>query len=368
VLQEEIEDIKLAAIIKSLQSAGLPSDDYVTHGGMILSFDSDIHQARWVSHIILPEIAEGTVSRTNDFRDDPLVEGEAIEEDYFLKELQEDNSYVYDGFGYDRGHLAPSADFRWSRKALSESYYYSNMSPQHGDFNREDWAELEAILRGYVINNTAALYVVTMPIIKDGHERIERGTHKLAIPQEFLKVAFDAENGRGVAFLMESVKKDNDIADYAISIDRAEELTGLDFFSILDDQYPGLEDEFDISAWFPESTSQGVEPIYAPSLSEGHINTTQAKRWMGSTKKVHVCGTVVSTRFSGSGNYWLNIDKKFPNTVFSVYVRKTDFVNFDSITKEYLMNEKVCFYGKVTEMFSQPNMNIVRQEQVVHME
>ena len=24
--------------------------------------------------------------------------------------------YAYEGFGYDRGHLAPSADFRWSKK------------------------------------------------------------------------------------------------------------------------------------------------------------------------------------------------------------------------------------------------------------
>jgi endonuclease G len=49
--------------------------------------------------------------------------------------------------GWDRGYLAPSADFRWSEKALSESYFYSNMSPQLDDFNREGWAELEGLLR-----------------------------------------------------------------------------------------------------------------------------------------------------------------------------------------------------------------------------
>lgn len=362
--KSSIEDIKLGVIIQDLKAAGLPSEDYVAHSGMILSFNQETKQARWVSHMILPEIADGTVSRTNDFRDDPLIDGEAVEADYFLKELLADSTYWYDGFGYDRGHLAPSADFRWSRKALSESYFYSNMSPQRDDFNREDWAELEAILRGYVVNNEVPLYVVTMPLISEGHKTIERGENTLAVPQHFLKVAFDVEHGRGVAFLMTSAKRDNDIADYAISIDRAEEITGLDFFSSLDDSHSSAEGEFDIAAWFPESTSQGVEPIYAPSLSEGHVNTTQAKRWMGSSKKVYVCGTVVSSRFSGSGNYWLNVDKKFPNTVFSVYIRKRDFVNFDSIDKEYLVNEKVCFYGKVTEMFSQPNMNIVRQEQV----
>jgi len=143
-LRSQIEDIKLKGMREALESSGLPSESYVMHSAMAIDFDPQTHQAKWVAHIISPDITEGTVSRTNDFRDDPLLEGEAVEKDYFLKFLEDDSTYRYDGFGYDRGHLAPSADFRWSRKALSESYYYSNMSPQDPDFNREDWAELEA--------------------------------------------------------------------------------------------------------------------------------------------------------------------------------------------------------------------------------
>ncbi len=365
-LNSEIEDIKLSELIKDLKNSGLPSEDYVEHKGMILSFSEEFKQAKWVAHMILPDIVNGDVSRTNDFRDDPLVENEAVEADYFLKEMQADSTYIYDGFGYDRGHLAPSADFGWSRKALSESYFYTNMSPQHPDFNREGWAELEATLRGYVLRNEVPLYVVTMPLIREGHARLLRGVNTIAIPQEFVKAVFDPVNDKAVAFLMENRPTKGDNADYAISIDRIEEITGLNLFSMLDEGAPEAEGEFDIADWFPESTRDGVEPIYAPSLPKGHINTTQAQRWMGSTKKVNVCGTVVSTRFSGSGNYWMNVDKKFPNTVFNVYIRKTDFSNFDGVDKEYLINEKVCFYGKVTSMYGQPNMNIMRQEQVTN--
>ncbi len=363
-LREKAERIKLQMLMTDLESVGLPEGEPVRHAGMILSFNNETRQANWVSHIISPEIRDGRVGRTNDFRDDPLVDNDAIEADYFLKTLQKDSSYVYDGFGYDRGHLAPSADFAWSRIALSESYFYSNMSPQNPDFNREDWAEMEGILRGYVWRNDVPLYIVTLPFIEEDAKVVERGKNKLPVPSRYIKVALDIKHKRGVAFVMPNRKSDADIAEFAVSIDRAEEISGLDFFSDFDNDNITVESEFDISVWFPESTREGVEPIYAPSLSQGHINTSQAKRWMGSQKKVNVCGTVVSTRFSGSGNYWINVDKKFPNTVFSVYIRKKDFIHFDSVHKDYLMNEKVCFNSKVTEMFSLPAMNIVRQEQV----
>jgi endonuclease G len=46
--------------------------------------------------------------------------------------------------------LAPSADFRWSEVAVSESFYYSNMSPQKPEFNRQSWSNLEGWVRRYV--------------------------------------------------------------------------------------------------------------------------------------------------------------------------------------------------------------------------
>jgi len=361
-LESQVESIKLGGWMDLLIASGLPTQDYVTHSGMALSFDEEKHQARWVAHIISPEIEHGSVARTNDFRDDPKVEGEAIEKDYFLKFLEPDSSYRYDGFGYDRGHLAPSADFRWSKTALSESYFYSNMSPQHPDFNREGWAEMEAVLRGYVLRNEAPLYVVTLPMISAEADYIERGVQQLPIPEEFIKLAVDPENGNGVAFRMPNRPITTGITQYLFSIDDMETYTGLDFFSSLD--VAGAEADFDIEDWFPKVSSGGVQPIYPPDLPPGHVNTDQAKLWMGSAKKVHVCGTVVSTRFSSSGNYWMNLDQKFPDTVFSAYIRKDDFPQFDAIFKDYLIDEQVCFYGKVTSMYGVPNMTLEKQEQI----
>ena len=172
----ELEDIKLRRVQRDLLAMGLPGEDYIMHSAMALSYAEPFEQARWVAHIILPDVLEGTVGRTNDFRPDPKVAtGTAVEADYFLKYLQADSTYEYDGFGYDRGHLAPSADFRWSERALSESYFYSNMSPQVAALNRERWAELEAVIRGYLNGKSPRqLYVVTGPVLEEGLAVIER--------------------------------------------------------------------------------------------------------------------------------------------------------------------------------------------------
>lgn len=50
----------------------------------------------------------------------------------------------YVGSGFDRGHMAPAADNQCSGKeAMTESFYYSNMTPQYGQLNRGDWKTLE---------------------------------------------------------------------------------------------------------------------------------------------------------------------------------------------------------------------------------
>ncbi|MEM8901673.1 MAG: DNA/RNA non-specific endonuclease, partial [Bacteroidota bacterium] len=207
-LVDQLKELKLKKVQQDLQSYVLPElkagEEVINHSAMSLVYDEQHEQAKWVAHIILPDIIKGDVGRTNDFRVDPLVKtGSATEVDYFLKYLQEDSTFEYDGYGYDRGHLAPSADFRWSEKALSESYYYSNMSPQLPELNRRIWAELESVIRGYIIaRHKTELYVVTGPVLHDSLPPIQRSINKVSIPEQYFKVIIDLHNQRGIGFIL----------------------------------------------------------------------------------------------------------------------------------------------------------------------
>ena len=366
-LKDDLEAVRFKMINRDLIAIGLPSDNYVMHKALALEYSEAHEQARWVAHIILPEVKEGVVFRSNDFRPDPMIStGSAVEADYFLKQLKPDSTWAYDGFGYDRGHLAPSADFRWSEKALSESYLYSNMSPQVAEFNRGKWAELEAVIRDYVINHPGVqLYVVTGPVLEENLPVIERSVNKVAIPKKYFKVALDFQNKRAVGFIMPNVKIENPVESFAVPVDVVEEATGLDFFNKLpDDVEDNIESSLDKSAWFPTLSSGDTEPFYQPELPRNHFNTVVAGRYMGKGDIITVCGTVVGSRYSRSGNLWLNLDKQFPNQIFSVYIKKEDLANFSGDPKVELENRKICFTGKVENSNGTPTMNIEREEMI----
>ena len=229
-LLDELEQLKLNKIQHDLMAVGNPicneDVEVIYHKAMVLGYNEKHEQAQWVSHIVLPDVEKGNVSRTNNFRKDKLItSGTACKADYWYS-------------GYDRGHLAPSADFRWSKTALSESYFYSNMAPQLPELNREKWAELENAIREYVIENKIQVYVVTGGILHDSLPimRNEDRENDVSIPNLFYKVILDNANHRGIGFVMPNGICNYPIMSYAISIDSVEALTGINFFSKIKDE------------------------------------------------------------------------------------------------------------------------------------
>ena len=199
-------------------------EQIIRHEGYTVSYNSDYRIANWVAYELTSKEANSKkAERSNKFVPDPLVKGAtALNEDYTRT-------------GYDRGHLAPAGDMKWSMKAMRESFYLSNICPQDPDLNRGIWKELEEQIRLWASEN-GSLLVVTGPIITDDLRRL--GKNRVGIPKRFFKVVCTQTAGRpeGVGFLFDNRDYgDTSLRSMMIPIDSVESVTGIDFFPSLPD-------------------------------------------------------------------------------------------------------------------------------------
>ncbi len=365
-----LERLILKQNISRIKSSILPEiaekDKLIEHSAIILVYSEKHEQAKWVAHIINTNIIDGNVSRTNNFRKDTLVStGSSEEKDFFTKTKDKNGKTTYNGFGYDRGHLAPSADFKWSMKALSESYFYSNMSPQLPKFNREGWAELENFLRSYIYENRVDLYILTGPVLNDNLSKIEKSINQVSIPENFFKIAIDLKNNRAIAFLMPNKELDYPLEYYVTSIDSIEATTNINFNYELNDSIEDyLESLESISEWQTKNRKGNVSPLIPNELKKGQLNTVQAGIFANTGDKIKVCGLVVSTKLSKNGHTFINLDQSFPNQIFSATIWKSNSINFSYQPHIELINKKVCFKGKVTLNKNTPTMDIINEKSI----
>lgn len=198
----------------------MPDDHIISHLGYTLSFDDKDRIAYWVAYTLTAEKLENPVAgRSENFRPDGDLENSATLEDYRRS-------------GYDRGHLAPAYDMRWSAQAMSESFLLSNITPQNHGFNEHIWAELENAVRVWA-KQDKELYVVTGPVLTDDMETI--GRDKVAVPEYFYKVVLDANlsNPKSVGFIIPNRDLKESFWKYAVPMDSVEHVTGLHFFARL---------------------------------------------------------------------------------------------------------------------------------------
>lgn len=219
--------------------ANVGNHQIIEHFAYTLSYNEEHEQADWVAYELTKEEAiTTTYDRTDNFRADPDVStGSADLSDYQPTE----NTYA-------RGHMAPAADFRWSEKAMSESFYMSNMSPQVHAFNEGKWMYLEMEVRHWAeIYN--GIYIVTGPVLKNGLPTI--GSNKVSVPEMYYKVILDLDEEKGIGFLMPNKYIEDTFKNYAVSIDEVEKATGLDFFPSLDDKTEEkIESTLNMSLWY----------------------------------------------------------------------------------------------------------------------
>jgi endonuclease G len=239
------------------------------------------------------------------------------------------------------------------------------MSPQKADFNRGKWAELEGWMREYVEENNTHLIVYTAPILKDDLPKIERAKNKPSIPKEYVKIAYDPKNKRGIAFLMPNQKIEKPIESFAVSIDAVEEKLAFNFYpNLVDSVQKRIESNFELIYWMPKKEKGDVLALTEKEMPKSAINTYDFKNFIGDSKIRTVCGTTVSIKKHEKGHVFINLDKKFPNQIFSVSIFKSSLKNFSYEPDVYLVNKKVCFTGKISEHNGTASMIIENEKSI----
>ncbi|MEQ8713633.1 MAG: DNA/RNA non-specific endonuclease [Cyclobacteriaceae bacterium] len=213
-------------------------DQIVEHLAYTLSYDEKREQPEWVAYkLTAAQLSGERVSRTDNFKEDPLVTtGSASLSDY-------------KSTGYDRGHLAPAADFAWSLESMKESFYMSNMSPQTPGFNRGIWKVLEEQVRDWAMEHKE-LYIVVGPIYRGKVATV--GKNKVAIPTAYYKAILDISPPgiKAIGFIMPNAKSNEDLETFVVSLDEIEKQANLDLFPILpDDLEKQLEAKSEFNKW-----------------------------------------------------------------------------------------------------------------------
>lgn len=151
-----------------------------------------------------------------------------------------DRDYIR-GSGFDHGHICPNADRKFSYDANSQTSYMTNMQPQYASFNGRStnqslWYRLENKVRGWVPKAAGdTLYVCKGGTIDSEDNILQRIGGKLIVPKYFFVAVMlkTPSYSRAIGFYLEHTSRstaNENLADYAVSIDELEELTGIDFF------------------------------------------------------------------------------------------------------------------------------------------
>ena len=188
--------------------------------GYLVGYSPGTRNPAWVAYRLRGAPVYPTAQRPSRFLDDPSVHGEHQHHDYTHS-------------GYDRGHLASNAVIGsyFGPTAQRETFFMTNIIPQAPQLNRRGlWRQIEELeMRMGVAFEE--VWVITGAIDTDRSNSMPSG---VSIPEGSFKIIVDQPPGtqtlRVAAFAFPQNPQSNDISTYEVSVDRIEQLTGLDFF------------------------------------------------------------------------------------------------------------------------------------------
>lgn len=219
----------LRFVTHDMTVGGIPTRNYS------LLWNDACLAASWVAYPLSRwTIGTEDVGRTDDWQYDPEIPQEY--QPCLFKGFPSGGSY-----GYDRGHQIPSAD-RQNRDSNRQTFYFTNMTPQLSSFNQKIWASLESHVRN-IAGGTDTLYVVTGCVVGEGSPEIayDNEGKAVTVPSAYYKALLKYQksgsttgiggySAAGYYLEHRAYSQDSIDGSMLVSIDRLEELTGIDFF------------------------------------------------------------------------------------------------------------------------------------------
>ncbi len=209
----------------------------IKHEFYTLSYIEKYEQAEWVAYQLKSNMITRNHFERPYFIEDPLVGTNSADWRNYKKS------------GYDKGHLCPAGDMKFSKKAFDDTFFTSNISPQKHNFNSGIWNRLEEKTRFWA-QKYQSIYVITGGILKKNLRVI--GKENVAVPDAFYKVLLQKDNQKFkmIAFLVPSQESKEPLFKFVITTDQLEILTGIDFYpNLSDDIEKKLELSSDYKDW-----------------------------------------------------------------------------------------------------------------------
>jgi len=203
-------------------------NQYICRIGYAANYNYDTKVSYFtVEHLISTHLIK-TVSRNDDFREDLRIPGK------FRATLKD-----YIGNGYDRGHMAPAANFTYAANVMSESFFLTNMMPQVPGNNRGIWKALEEKTRSWV-QTRKTLYIITGTVYDKSPAKIMGNGVK--VPSHVYKIIIDADKKQSISFMFPNEKLDTTTMEqYVVSISDIEKVTKINFNPNISKKDLGIE-------------------------------------------------------------------------------------------------------------------------------
>ena len=207
-----------------LPACAAPNHELADRSFFLLCHNSATKLPVWTVYELLPTHLHGAAPRPGRFRTDSAL----------ARPGAHDRDYRHSGFS--RGHLVPAADLAWSPVAIHASFLLSNTAPQPQAVNAGSWRRLENAVRRLAAR-ADAVYVATGTLVASSPPTFI-GPGRVAVPTHLYKAILVVRGDQKVAYaaIVPNIDQGRRQLDsFTVSVDEVERVTGLDFFSGLED-------------------------------------------------------------------------------------------------------------------------------------